>query len=184
MEVTDTSLEGLYVITTKVLGDARGFFVEAYRRDVFLKAGLDLNFVQENQSRSQHNVVRGLHFQYDPPLGKLIRISHGKAFMVAVDIRKKSKTFREVFTIELDGEAQRALFVSPGFAVGFAVTGEVANVVYHYTAYYNAKGEANIFWNDPALHIPWPVKEPILSERDMRAESFAEWLARPESNLL
>lgn len=144
----------------------------------------DTSFVQENHSLSKKGVLRGLHFQYDPPLGKMMRVVRGAAFVVAVDIRFNSPTRGKWFGIELSAENQKQLFAPAGFASGFCVTGEVAEVEYHYTVHYNAKGEAAIRYDDTQIAIAWPKKDPIVSDRDQQAMSFAEWLKRPEAKLL
>ncbi|MBI3331643.1 dTDP-4-dehydrorhamnose 3,5-epimerase [Candidatus Peregrinibacteria bacterium] len=183
MTITESSLPGLYICQPKVVGDARGFFQEVFRFDEMEKAGLALpTFVQMNHSRSAAGVVRGLHFQYDKPLGKLIRVPRGKAHMVAVDIRKKSKTLGKHLIIEVSEENCTVLYVPPGFATGFCVSEGSADVEYLYTALYNPVGESNILWNDPAIGIHWPVANPTLSERDKKAGTLADWLARPEAN--
>ena len=181
MDITETNLKGLFVILPRVLEDTRGFFVELYRDDAFRKIGIPSAFVQENQSHSKKNVLRGLHFQWDPPLGKLIRVVAGRVFMVAVDIRKRSPTLGRWFGEEFRAEEHRELYASPGFAAGFCTLSESADVEYHYTALYNPKGESNIVWNDPTLGIQWPIADPILSPRDAEAQTFDAWLQRPES---
>lgn len=176
-------MPGLFVIKPDVKGDERGFFMEVFRQDVFAKNGLDLQFVQVNHSRSGLNVLRGLHFQYDKPLGKLIRVINGRAYVVAVDIRKNSPTLGRWQGMELSAENKTLLYVPAGFASGFCVLDEIAEVEYQYTALYNPQGESNILWNDQALNIAWPLKNLIISERDKNANTLAEWLKKPESEL-
>src|SRR3989338_1174512 len=184
MNIEPTAISGLYVVSPEVKGDERGFLMEAYREDAFAAVGITVGkFVQQNQSFSRQGVVRGLHFQWDKPLGKLIRVINGKAFMVAVDIRKKSTTLGRWFSLELSAENKKSLYAPAGFACGFVVTGEVAEVEYLYTALYNPTGESNIIWNDPAVGIDWPIKDPILSARDKSARALAEWLKTPESDI-
>ncbi len=183
MNIEPTKLKGLVTIHPDTKGDARGFFLEVYRKDIFEQNGLPFHFVQENHSSSMKNVLRGLHFQWEPKLGKLIRVIKGKAFTVAVDIRPSSPTLGEWVGIELSEENKIQVFAPAGFATGFAVTGEIADVEYHYTALYNPNGESNIKWNDPAIGIEWPVVDPIISPRDEKAQTLEEWLSKPESKL-
>src|SRR3989344_401979 len=183
MEFRETKLKGLYIIQPDVKGDERGFFMEVFRKDVFKENGLDLNFVQTNHSRSGVGVLRGLHFQYDKPLGKLIRIINGDAFVVAVDIRKNSPTLGQWVKEDMSAENKTLIYVPEGFASGFCVLGDVAEVEYQYTTTYNPKGESNILWNDSVLDINWPIKNPIISDRDKDANSFNGWLDKPESDI-
>ncbi len=183
MQIKPTNLAGLLVIIPEPILDNRGYFAEIYRQNALQEISGNINFVQINQTGSRAGVVRGLHFQWDPPLGKLIRVISGKAFVVAVDIRKNSKTLGVWHGEELTAENKIAIYAPPGFAAGFCVTGSSATVLYHYTAYYNANGESNILWSDPDIGIDWPLLEsPILSERDAKAQTLKEWLARPESD--
>lgn len=182
MRIEKTDFEGLYVITPDVFYDERGFFAEIYKKEKFEASGMDLNLVQENYSRSKKGVVRGLHFQWDPPMGKLMRVSYGKAFLVAVDLRKKSTTFGRWFGLEASEDDKKQLYAPASFARGFCALSDVADVQYLCTAVYNPKGESGILWNDPGIGITWPVDDPILSEKDKNAETLEEWLARPESN--
>lgn len=175
-------MKGLYEVILEPRGDERGFLTELYRKDLFKKSGIEVDFVQDNQSRSQKNVIRGLHFQWDPPLGKLMRVSRGSLFFVAVDIRKKSETLGQRAIYELSEEGNLQIYASAGFACGFCVLSDTADLHYKYTAFYNPAGESNIIWNDPILGIPWPVKIPRLSERDKNAYTFNSWLKRPESD--
>lgn len=183
MKFEETKLNGLFVIQPDVKGDERGFFMEVFRHDVFAENGLDLQFVQVNHSRSGTNVLRGLHFQYDKPLGKLIRIINGRAFVVAVDIRKNSSTLGQWFGMELSAENKTLMYSPAGFACGFCVLGDIAEVEYQYTAQYNPQGESNIIWSDSDLHIDWPLQNPTVSERDGKAQSLAQWLEKPEADI-
>lgn len=184
MKIKPASISGIYVIDPEVKKDERGFFMEVYREDLFAAAGIVIGrFVQQNHSLSRYGIIRGLHFQWDGPLDKLIRVINGRAFMVAVDIRKKSVTLGKWFGLELSAENKKLLYVPPGFASGFAVTGDVAEVEYLYTALYNPAGESNILWNDPVIGIKWPIKNPILSDRDKGAYTLSEWLKMPESDI-
>jgi dTDP-4-dehydrorhamnose 3,5-epimerase len=175
-------LNGLAVLVPEVFQDERGFFLEAYRKDQFLELGLPGDFVQENHSRSVRNVVRGLHFQWDPPMGKLMRVTVGSAYLVAVDIRKGSPTLGKWFGIEVSAENKKQVWGPPGFARGLCVLSDAAEIQYKCTGIYNSKGESGIRWNDPAVGIIWPTKTPILSGKDERAQTLAEWLKRPESD--
>lgn len=183
MQFSETKLPAVFLLTPDVREDNRGFFMELYRKDAFLDAGLPISFVQINQSHSKKGVVRGLHLQWDPPLGKLIRVVHGTAFFAVVDARASSPNVGKWITLELSSDNKQLLFVPPGFASGFCVMSDEADVEYGYTALYNPQGEGSILWNDPTLGIPWPVTEPIVSPRDASAISFAEWRTRPEASL-
>lgn len=183
MNFEETKLKGLFVIQPDVKGDDRGFFMEVFRQDIFSKNGLDLKVAQVSHSRSNTNVLRGLHFQYDKPLGKLIRVINGRAYVVAVDIRKNSPTLGQWFGLELNANNKTLLYSPAGFASGFCVLGDVAEVEYQYTSLYNPLGESNILWNDTDLNITWPLENPIISDRDKRANTFSEWLKKEESGL-
>lgn len=182
MEVQPTSLDGLKIISPTVHGDSRGFFMEAFNKNALAAAGIDIDVLQHNQSRSAKDVVRGLHFQWDKPLGKLIRVVRGSAFTVAVDIRKNSKTRGKWEAVELSEENKKLVWAPFGFATGFASLEDITEVEYYYTAFYNQAGESNIIWNDSDIGITWPVENPILSARDAGAQTFSQWLARPESD--
>lgn len=180
MHITDTPLEGLKIITLKMHGDARGFFVERFNRDAFAAAGLPTEFVQDNHSRSAPNIVRGLHFQYDKPQGKLVGCLRGKILDVAVDARSHSPTFGKHFSVELSDENATLLWVPAGFAHGFSVLGDgVADVFYKVTAMYNPAGEDGFKFDDPELAIDWRVNEPQVSARDAAAQSFADYKKNP-----
>ncbi len=184
MKFETTPLSGLMIITPDIFPDERGFFVKIWNRDIFAKNGVTSYFFEDNQSNSKKNVVRGLHFQWEPPLGKLMRVVRGRAFAAAVDIRKKSPTLGKWFGLELSEENKLMLFAPSGFAGGFAALEDETNVHYKYTAPHNPEGESVIAWNDPEIGIKWPISgTPILSERDGQAKSLRTWLARPESNL-
>jgi dTDP-4-dehydrorhamnose 3,5-epimerase len=157
------------LIEPKVFEDGRGFFMETYKMPDFVAAGIKVNFVQENHSRSSKGVLRGLHYQ-NPPFaqGKLVRVVKGEIFDVAVDIRKGSPTWGKWIRVILSAENKNILYVPPDFAHGFCVLSEIAEVIYKTTSVYSAESEAGIIWNDKDLNIEWPVKEPILSERDKK----------------
>jgi len=175
-------LNGVVVLEPEVFQDDRGFFLEAYRKDQFEQLGLPDTFVQENHSGSVRGVVRGLHFQWDPPMGKIMRVTRGTAFLVAVDIRKGSPTLGKWVGVEASAENRRQVWAPPGFARGFCVLSDFAEIQYKCTGIYNSKAESGIRWDDPAIGITWPVNDPILSGKDRSAQTLAEWLARPDSN--
>ncbi|MEK7076765.1 MAG: dTDP-4-dehydrorhamnose 3,5-epimerase [Patescibacteria group bacterium] len=182
MKIEETNLEGLSVITSDILEDNRGFFAELYRKDLFEERGINVNFVQQNVSVSGKRVIRALHFQWDKPLGKFIRVTDGRVLAVAADIRKNSSTLGKWFGIELGKDNRKAMYAPPGFAFGFCVLDDPAEVQYLYTALRNANAESSILWNDPTIEIKWPIKDPILSEKDASAQTFEEWMRRPEAD--
>jgi dTDP-4-dehydrorhamnose 3,5-epimerase len=158
--------------------------METYREDTFRELGLPHQFVQDNHSQSERGVVRGLHFQWEPPMGKLMRVTRGAAFLVAVDIRKESPTVGEWVGVEASAENRRQVWAPAGFARGFCVLSETAEIQYKCTGLYSNKGESGILWSDPAIGISWPISaaQAQLSEKDKRAQTLAQWLAKPESN--
>jgi len=184
IKIESQPLDGLAVLVPEVFQDSRGFFMETYREDQFEELGLPTRFVQDNHSRSAKGVVRGLHFQWDPPMGKLMRVTLGSAFLVAVDIRKGSPTLGKWFGVEASAENRRQVWAPAGFARGFCVLSDFAEVQYKCTGAYNSKAESGILWNDRAIGIAWPIKasEAELSEKDRNAQTLAQWLARPESD--
>ena len=185
MQITieNTPIEDVVVVKSEVFEDERGFFMEVFRKDQFEQNGLPTDFVQLNHSASLKDVVRGLHFQWEPPMGKLMRVTVGTAFLVAVDIRKESPTLGKWFGIEASAENKLQLFAPACFARGFAVLSDYAEIQYMCTGIYGGpKGESGILWNDPEVGIDWPVKDPILSEKDKNAQTLAQWLQRPESD--
>jgi dTDP-4-dehydrorhamnose 3,5-epimerase len=183
MQIKQTKLSGFLIIEPDPIIDERGFFMEVYRTDTFAEHGIPTEFVQENHSSSSARVLRGLHFQWEPKLGKLIRVIRGKAFAVAVDIRPDSPTLGQWSGIELSYENKKQVWAPSGFATGFCVIGKNADMEYHYTALYNSKGESNILWNDPKIDIDWPIENPIVSPRDSNAQTLEEWLKHPEAHL-
>jgi dTDP-4-dehydrorhamnose 3,5-epimerase len=183
-KVESRHLDGVVVLVAEVFGDDRGFFMETYRADQFSALGLPREFLQDNHSRSRRGVIRGLHFQWDPPMGKLMRVTAGAAFLVALDIRKGSPTLGKWFGIEASDENRRQVWAPPGFARGFCALSEWADVQYKCTGVYNPKAESAIRWNDPELGVQWPVAHPLLSSKDRAARTLAEWLNSPESDLL
>jgi dTDP-4-dehydrorhamnose 3,5-epimerase len=176
MNIIDTSLPGVLVLEPRTYGDSRGFFYESYNQQVFAdKVGLSVQFVQDNHSRSTQHVLRGLHYQIQQPQGKLVRVILGSIFDVAVDIRQGSPTFGQWVGWELSAENRHQLWVPAGFAHGFLVTSEYAEVLYKTTDYYAPSHERCILWNDPDLAIAWPLNtEPILSGKDQAGKQLAE----------
>lgn len=173
MEIQKFDIEGPLLIRLKTFHDNRGFFVERFNEAKFAELGLPTKFVQDNFSRSSHQVVRGLHFQYNPPQGKLVSCTNGEIFDVAVDIRKGSKTYGKYITVKLRGDNPELLWIPAGFAHGFCVTSQQdADVSYKVDRSWNGAGEGCLMWNDPTLAIPWPVKNPVLSSKDLNGESF------------
>ena len=176
MKLIHTAIPDVLIIEPKVFGDKRGFFFESFNRRQFASLiGRDLDFVQDNHSRSEKNVLRGLHFQIQQAQGKLVRVIQGAVFDVAVDIRKSSPSFGQHVAVELSAENQRMLWVPEGFAHGFLVTSATAEFLYKTTAYYAPEFERSIAWNDPALAIPWPIEgAPSLSAKDQQAPLLAD----------
>ena len=170
------------VLVPDIFQDSRGFFMEAFREDQFRKLGLPTHFVQDNHSRSTKGVLRGLHFQWEPPMGKIMRVTLGAAFLVAVDIRKGSPTLGQWCGIEVSAENRRQVWAPAGFARGFCVLSDAAEIQYKCTGLYNGKAESGIRWDDPQIGIEWPITKPILSEKDRGAQALEEWLSRPESD--
>ncbi len=170
------------LLKPKVFKDHRGFFYEVFKKSELEKYGVPSNFVQENHSGSIKNVVRGLHFQWEPPMGKLMRVTRGKAFLVAVDIRKNSPTLGKWIGVEASEDNRYMLWAPYYFARGFAVLSDYAEIQYLVTGEYNNKAESGILWNDSEIGIEWPVENPILSEKDRNAQTLKEWLNRPESD--
>lgn len=167
MNVIETPLPGVLVLEPKVFGDARGFFLESWNRAVFAGLGLDLDFVQDNHSRSAKGVLRGLHYQIDEPQGKLVRAVSGAVFDVAVDVRRSSTHFGRWFGCELSAENHRMMWIPPGFAHGFLVLSESADFLYKATAYYAPQSDRGIRWNDPRIGVQWPLDgAPVLSAKD------------------
>jgi dTDP-4-dehydrorhamnose 3,5-epimerase len=176
MKVTATSLPEVLMIEPKVFGDSRGFFFESFnQRDFNSATGLQVNFVQDNHSRSSRGVLRGLHFQVQQPQGKLVRVVRGSVFDVAVDIRKSSPNFGRWIGIELTEENNRQLWVPPGFAHGFLVTSDAADFLYKTTDYYAPEFERSILWSEPTIGIQWPRGiSPQLSAKDTAGVSLAD----------
>ena len=180
MNAIPLNLKGLMLIDLDIRRDARGYFMERFHTAKFEEIGLPTNFVQENHSRSLPGVLRGLHYQHTPAQGKLVGVTHGRIWDVTVDLRVDSPTFGMQWSIELSDANGRLLWVPAGFAHGFCVVGdEPADVVYSVDAYYNVEGEGGIYWDDPDLRIEWPVKDPIVSQKDQWLPRFAHYKAAP-----
>ena len=164
---TKTAIEGVLIVTPQVHGDDRGFFMETYTKPAFESRGIRTEFVQHNHSRSVRGVIRGLHFQREPlAQAKLVRCTRGSVFDVAVDIRRGSPTYGQHLSLELSESAKDMLYIPRGFAHGFLTTSDIAEVEYIVDNPYSPSHEGGFIWNDPALGIPWPIRDPILSERD------------------
>ncbi|MDB5764010.1 MAG: rmlC [Herminiimonas sp.] len=177
MKVHNTPLAGLFIIEPAVFGDDRGFFYESFneRRFADLTGIRGLGFVQDNHSRSERNVLRGLHYQIKQPQGKLVRVIAGEVFDVAVDIRKGSATFGQWFGVKLSAENRRQLWIPEGFAHGFVVTSDFAEFLYKTTDYWAPQYERSILWNDPAIGIEWPLDAlPVLSDKDRNGKLLAD----------
>lgn len=166
MEIIKTPISGVLLIKPKIWGDKRGYFVETWQKERYEAAGITLPFVQDNSSKSSHGILRGLHFQIKHPQGKLVSVSFGTVFDVAVDIRPHSPTYGKWYGAELTQENQWQLWVSPGLAHGFVVTSEVAHFHYKCTEFYCPQDEGSIRWNDPQINVNWPITNPLLSEKD------------------
>ncbi len=174
MKIIRTTLEGCVVIEPAVHGDARGFFYESFNAGRFAEHGLPTAFVQANVSRSARGVLRGLHYQWPNPQGKLVSVLEGEVYDVAVDIRRGSPTFGHWAAAVLSAENKRHFWIPEGFAHGFAVLSEHATFTYQCTALYDRAADASIRWDDPALAIDWPIAEPSLSDKDARAPLLAD----------
>ena len=184
MKVTETGLPGVFIVEASVYHDARGYFFEAHNAAKLQDHGIDLAFVQDNVSYSNRGVLRGLHYQWPEPQGKFVQVLGGAVWDVAVDIRAGSPTFRQWFGLELSDENHLSLYIPPGFAHGFCVTGEDALVSYKCTSPYIAVNDAGIAWNDPELGIDWPVNyEPVLSEKDKGLPLLREILPERQPRL-
>lgn len=166
MNIIQTELAGVVIIELRSFKDSRGYFFEIFQAERYSQYGLPTQFVQDNFSRSSKNVIRGLHYQLERPQGKLVCVTQGQVLDVVVDVRVGSPTFGKSIAVELSDQNFRQLYIPPGFAHGFCVLSERADFIYKCTDYYYPAGERGILWNDPDLQIPWPIKDPILSEKD------------------
>lgn len=171
MKIHSTKFQGLLILEPKLFKDSRGAFYESWREQEYKDCGIKESFVQDNISVNHNNVLRGLHFQRG--MGQLVTVSMGKIWDVVVDIRPSSSTFGQYFSIELSGESPQQLYMPPGFAHGFCVLTDIAIVNYKCTQYYDPAQEGGLFWRDTDLNIPWPIKEPIVSEKDQQFPSLA-----------
>jgi dTDP-4-dehydrorhamnose 3,5-epimerase len=179
VKVAATDLPGVLIIEPTVSGDERGFFLETFHAERYReRAGISSRFVQDNHSRSKRGVLRGLHLQSRRPQGKLVRAARGETFDVAADVDPASPTFGRWVGVTLSDQNHRQLWIPPGYAHGFVVLSELADVEYKCTDYYDAKSEAGVIWNDPDLDIAWPIENPTLSEKDKRLPKLAELAAR------
>ena len=175
MEVIQTEIPDVKIVQPKIYGDNRGFFLETFEQKRYQEMlGINLNFVQDNHSRSQKDVLRGLHFQTKNPQGKLVRVVRGKVFDVAVDIRKDSKTYGKWISVVLSEDNKTQLWIPPGLAHGFLVLSDIADFEYKCTNYYDPTSEACLLWNDPTVNINWPISTPTLSEKDKLGKTLQE----------
>jgi dTDP-4-dehydrorhamnose 3,5-epimerase len=181
--IIDKALSGLLLIEPKAFSDDRGYFMESFKASDFEKLGIVEDFVQDNHSVSKKNTVRGLHFQWDRPMGKLLRVTRGAARFVELDIRKNSPTLGQHYTTILSEENKNLLWVPAGFGNGFLALEDNTEVLYKCTAEWNPKAESCIRWNDPELHIDWGIieGEALLSGKDAQADTLQQWLSREES---
>lgn len=170
------------VVVPKVIGDDRGFFMETYRADNFRELGLPTDFVQDNHSRSAKGVVRGLHFQWSPPMGKLMRVTQGAAYLVAVDIRKGSPTFGQWLGLEVTAANRKQVWAPYGFARGFCALTDDCEVQYKCTGLYDKSGESGVRFDDPEIGIEWPLVSLSVSEKDRNAQTLCEWMRSPLSD--
>jgi len=182
LHIESRHLNDICVVAPQVFEDGRGFFCEVFRADQFRAIGLPHVFEQDNHSGSVRGVLRGLHFQWDPPMGKLMRVTRGTAFLVAVDIRKGSPTLGRWFGMEISAEGRKQIWAPAGFARGFCVLSEYAEIQYKCTGVYNNQCESGISWDDPEVGIEWPIREVTLSEKDRKAQTLQQWLAQPKSD--
>jgi dTDP-4-dehydrorhamnose 3,5-epimerase len=177
---TKTPLAGVLVIEIKYARDERGFVIESYHKQRFAEVGITAEFVQDNHSRSSAKVLRGMHYQdMTAPMGKLVRCTQGAIFDVAIDLRVGSPTFGKWFGIELTAENKKQIFVPVGFAHGFVTLSDLADVQYKCTSFYAPQSEGTLAWNDPGVRIAWPIKDPILSQRDSKGMSLRQYLEKP-----
>ncbi|MEC6831857.1 dTDP-4-dehydrorhamnose 3,5-epimerase [Photobacterium toruni] len=166
MKIIKTKLQDCLIIEPKIFGDERGFFLEGYHEERYFDAGIKEHFVQDNRSRSSQNVLRGLHFQKTKPQGKLVTVTLGEVFDVAVDLRPDSKTFGQYEAVILSGENKLQFYIPPGFAHGFCVLSKSADFQYKCTDYYDPNDESGLLWSDSDIGIKWPIKAPLLSKKD------------------
>ena len=174
MKSSPTAIPDVLLLEPRVFGDARGYFLESWNERQFAALGIRERFVQDNHSRSAARVLRGLHYQVKQPQGKLVRVTHGSIWDVVVDLRRRAPSFGRHVALRLDAASHAMLWIPPGFAHGFLVLSEAAEVQYKTTDYYAPEHERSLLWNDPALGIDWPIAgEPVLSEKDRRGQPFS-----------
>lgn len=172
MNLVKTPLKDAFIIEPSIFSDKRGFFLETHNTKEWKKNGLDFTFVQDNHSYSEQNILRGLHFQFTKPQGKLVRVTNGEVFDVAVDLRRSSETFGKWYGVTLSAKNKKQFWIPPGFAHGFYVMSHNADFEYKCTDYYDKDDEGCILWNDKSINIKWPCENPILSEKDNNGQSF------------
>ena len=180
MKITATDFPGLLVIDPKIFSDDRGYFFESYRKEHFKNAGFDLEFKQDNQSKSTRGVLRGLHYQLKYGQGKLVSCAQGEIYDVALDIRIGSPTFSQSFTKTLNDTDHQAIYIPPGFAHGFCTLVDNCDVLYKVDNFYSSEHEGGIIWDDSKLNISWPTKDPIISPKDKKLVGFDEFVAKYE----
>jgi dTDP-4-dehydrorhamnose 3,5-epimerase len=184
LKIESRHLSEVVVLTPQVFQDERGYFMEMFRADSFKALGLPQNFVQENQSYSKKGVLRGLHFQWDPPMGKLMRVTRGTAFLVAVDVRPGSPTLGKWAGVEASEQNKKLVWAPATFARGFCALSDDVEVHYLCTGVYNSMAESAIRWDDPEIRIEWPITPSIISDKDRKAQTLAEWLRSPDAKHL
>ena len=177
IRISATDLPGVLLIEPRVFEDPRGFFLETHHQRKYSEAGLDVQFVQDNQSHSKRNTLRGLHYQRIHPQGKLIYAAGGEIFDVAVDLRRSSSTFRKWYGVRLSSENHLQIYIPPGFAHGFCVLSDRADVVYKCTDFYYEDDDLGVLWSDPDIGIQWPVSEPLLSSKDSALPALSQLTA-------
>ena len=181
LTATPLAIPDVLLLEHEAFEDERGYFMEVYKREVFRDLGLPDLFVQLNESRSARNVIRGLHFQWAPPMGKLMRVAEGRAFLVAVDIRHDSPTLGRWVAETMSSDDKRQMWAPAGFARGLCALADNTRVQYLCTGTYNGNAESGILWNDPEIGVNWPASTPLISAKDRSAQSLREWLKRAES---
>jgi dTDP-4-dehydrorhamnose 3,5-epimerase len=181
LKIETCHLSEVLVLTPQVFHDERGYFMEAFRAGGSRDLGLPQTFVQENHSYSKKGVLRGLHFQWDPPMGKLMRVTRGTAFLVAVDVRPGSPTLGQWAGVEVSAENKKLVWAPATFARGFCALTDGVEVQYLCTGVYNSKAESAIRWDDPEIGIDWPIAPEIISDKDRQAQTLAEWLKSPDA---
>jgi dTDP-4-dehydrorhamnose 3,5-epimerase len=181
LSATRLAIPDVVLLEHEAFEDERGYFMEVYQREQFRELGLPELFVQLNESRSARNVIRGLHFQWEPPMGKLMRVAEGAAFLVAVDIRHDSPTLGQWVAETISAEDKRQIWAPAGFARGLCALSDNTRVQYLCTGTYNGGAESGILWNDPEIGVFWPLSNPLVSAKDRGAQTLRQWLARTEA---